>query len=237
MHVINGRYKIIDTLYSDSVGTIYRVNDISSSDDITLRLKLLVKSYSHIDRVINIVKSFSQWKTIKHPYIDRVYDFDIVDTIDGKEIVKDRFFYTFEDRDYEQVIEYYDLKDDEKLSAISQLCKALAYLHSRGFVHGNLDFRTIVISRDINGDICVKLKNMVFLELYHDVYFNTGNNFVETVAPEIFFNENITKEADVYSLGILMYYFKYKGVRHQGSVDDINRRSDDDPFVKLVKKY
>ncbi len=235
MHVINNRYEIIDTLYSNVAGTIYKVVD-KQNPSMHLRLKLLSKTYSHVGKIQHISESFHEWKTLRHPYIDSVYEFDIVEKIDGKEMAKGRFFYTFEDRDYSHVIEYYELNDDEKIDVIASLCKAVAYLHSRGFVHGNLDFKTMTILRDVQGKISLKLKNMAFASLYDDIYFDSGSNFVEMIAPEIFFNETVTAEVDVYALGILIYYIRYSEIRHELSINKINKSNSKDPLMTILKK-
>ncbi len=236
MHVINNRYEVIETLYSDSVGTIFRVSDRLGNAQKIMRLKLLSKVYSDIERIHDVIDLFSSWKTIQHPYIDTLYDLDIVEDIDGKEMAKNRFFYTFEDRNYENIIEYYELEGAEKEKVIVDLCKALAYLHSRGYVYGNLDFNALVFLRDTEGNVSLKLKSMIFTSYYHDIYFDSGNNLTETLAPETFFNEKPTKQADIYALGILIYYIRFGEIRYELIVNKIINSKKSDMLMPILLK-
>jgi serine/threonine-protein kinase len=83
------------------------------------------------------------------------------------------------------------------------VCAALSHAHQGGWANGNINSKNIIINKE----------GQVFLSDFSRVWLSQSNQagcsyeFLRTVyrAPEVNQGEDITQQADIYSLGILMY--------------------------------
>ncbi len=234
MKIINKRYRIVNVIESDSTGEVYHAIDLMTRDR-DVRLKLFTKEYSKSDRIRKYVDEFLKWTTISHPNICESYAFEIVKSIDNKSVVRHQFFYTSEYYDEKETIEYKDLTRDEIYTAIFDLCRAVQYLHFRGFTYGYLNFDNVLFLRSESG-LKVKLSDMAYICQYKDISLYSPTKINAFMAPESIWYEQFDSTADLYSLGVLIYLIYYQSSVDHDSIDRLDEIVGENPLTVTLKK-
>lgn len=230
MNLINHRYRIVETIEADSYGDLFLVEDINR--DMVCYLRLFSVEFSQHDLVNHFKHRFVHYSTMIHPCIYVDYKFDVVEYIDGKKNSRIQFFYTYE-RPVDQRINYMDLNRQEAIEVLVEICKALRYLHFRGYVYKYLSFDNIHIYKGTDGALHVKLVDLASLQIKKDIV-RQERNYNQFIAPEIFWKEIHNTQADIYSLGVVFYYLYHRSSYLHKTVDESLRKNIKNAVDKLV---
>jgi len=104
---------------------------------------------------------------------------------------------------FEKIVEEEPL-ESECCGYISQVCRALAYLHSKNIVHLDIKPENIVLTKKGGTDIKI-IDFGTSLELKTGVSVRAMVGTAEFVAPEVVQYEDISSETDIWSLGVLTF--------------------------------
>ena len=231
LKIINDRYLIEDTLYKENNMVEYLVKD-TKKNGIKKRLRVFDTELSNYEFIKNFEQHFISVSSIFHENILCSYEFQTINIINGGRINRNQFFYTYEDYDESLVVTYEDLNKTEINQVLVQLCKAIRYLHFRGFIYKYINFDALIILRE-NGNIKLKLKE--YANIYVDEYFykvghERNNHFI---APELFWGETADYSADIYALGNIFYYLYYKVDHKLKSIQTIHKS----PQITDIHKF
>lgn len=230
MDYINERYHVLETLSTDTFGDILLVEDLQRKRISYMRLFLV--DFSQSDLIKHFKTQFVHYSTMVHSNLTTDYKFDVIKSVDNKKSVRTQFFYVYEKIDAES-INYMDLSRQDAIDVLIEICKALRYLHFRGYVYKYLSFDNIYIYRDDKNVLRVKLTDLASLQLYKD-HFKQEKVNVQFIAPEIFWKESHSVQADVYSLGIVFYYLYHRSSYKNRIVDESLRKNIKNGVDKIV---
>lgn len=208
MKIINERYEVVKLLSRESCYIEYLVSDIEKNSALK-RIRIFDTEMSNYDFVKQMEDLFVEIKTLVHENLLSAYEFQTIISVNGNRVNRKQYFYTYEHYNDDECVSYIDLNKSEINSIIVQLCKAVRFLHFRGVVYKYLNFNQILIMRQ-NGKMLLKLKDVAG-NFINDYYFKTDHEkFSQFIAPEIIWGEEVDMVADVFSLGVLIYYLYYR---------------------------
>lgn len=214
MRSVDSRFRIINLIEHNIFCEKYLVEDIESISEGILDGFDVNKRY-----IMNIFKGeflnselfdlflhkSIYYKNIIHKNIVEYKGFYIAKTID-EELMENNVYYSLEEYiDRESVINYLDLKEEEKTKVVEGLLHALSYLHFRGEVYKYINFNNVVIYRE-HGMVVTKIKNIPSVLFDNFAYSNNLKNFTQFVAPEVIYENKKSLNSDIFSLGVFLYY-------------------------------
>lgn len=212
MKTINDRYDVIRLISRDNSFVEYLVSDKKKNSEIK-RIRIFDTELSNYDFIKHMEDVFVEIKTLIHENLLSAYEFQPILTVNGNRVNRKQYFYTYEHFDDEYSVQYSDLNKSEINNVIVQLCKAVRFLHFRGFIYKYLNFDQMVILRQ-NGQLVMKLKDVAG-NYINDYYFKMDHErFSQFIAPEIIWGEETDEQVDIYSLGVMIYYL-YFGVDYR----------------------
>ncbi|HDQ73776.1 MAG TPA: tetratricopeptide repeat protein [Chloroflexi bacterium] len=193
--LIENRYRVLDAIETGGMGTLYQVAD-EAKDGQIVALKTVKLDVSGIDPVENeqrLQREFRILTELHHPNLVAVHDYGItpgeilyftMEWIEGHALDLDRGTFSLE----------------ETLPIVVQICRALAYLHARGVIHGDLKPANVLL---LDGQ--VKIVDFgISLEVRSPEsrirYYTPGYS-----APEMKELRTVDHRVDLYSLGALWY--------------------------------
>jgi tetratricopeptide (TPR) repeat protein len=185
--LINGRYRIEGVQGKGGMGVVYRVTD-------TARSRLLaLKTIRGRPALLNLFKTeFRTLVHLRHPNLAQSYDFEpmsgspdycfTMDFVDGQNILD-----TSEGAGWHSIVDL-----------LVQLCRVLAYVHSRGIVHRDIKPNNVLVCPDGT----LKLVDFGLVgggEMEHVI------GTPAYLAPELIDGGRGDQRSDLYSFGILAY--------------------------------
>lgn len=187
--VINGRYRVEHFAGEGGMGAVYRVLDTARSR--TLALKTVRGGQTPF---VNLFKlEFRTLVGLRHPYLAQSYDFEPIagtsdycftmDFIEGRTILD-----ATDGADWSAIVEF-----------LVQLCRVLAYVHSRGVIHRDIKPNNVLVCTDGT----LKLVDFGLVGSAPD-----GRQMMGTpayLAPELLDGSHGDHRGDLYSLGVLAY--------------------------------
>ena len=187
--LINGRYRVEQFAGEGGMGAVYRVYDTARSRTLAL------KTMSGQAPFVNLFKiEFRTLASLRHPHLAQSHDFEpVVGTAD--------FCFTMD------FVEGSNILDATAgagwttvVDLMVQLCRALAYVHSRGIIHHDIKPNNVLV------DAAGTLK-LVDFGLVGSA--SNGSQVIGTpayLAPELFDGSPGDRRGDLYSLGVLAYH-------------------------------
>lgn len=142
MKSINNRYEIIEYIGEDACGHIYRVKNVVLNR--VERLKIFNNKFFKENAIKLFAERFIELSTINHPNITVLYEFTSIDTLDNRRQDATKYFYTYEDFNDIDGIDYLSLSREETHKAILEICRALQYLHFRSECYTYLNFENVI---------------------------------------------------------------------------------------------
>ncbi len=198
--VFASRYKVIRTVGSGGMGTVYEVEDLRLRGRICA-LKTL-QAVEDAEAVAGFRSEFRHIQGVVHPNIPEMYDFGIVTAADGKKI---RYF----------TCEFVHGRPLHKLCAVwtplqlqailVSLCRALAFIHSRGLLHRDIKPENVLGALTESGEFSV-LKLVDFGLAAKDGGKDIEvSGTIEYLSPEQISGGAASVASDIYALGMLMF--------------------------------
>jgi len=195
--LLGSRYRVLRPLGSGGMGEVHLVED-TRRDGRVMALKTM--SVRADEAAIESFKAeFRSIRRVVHPNIPEVYDFGILPPPDG------RLYFTCEYVEGESLEKLSDEWSTEQLELICvRLCRALAFLHSRGLLHRDVKPENMLGRLDGEGGF-TSLKLVDFgLAVAKGETAMTGGT-VDYMAPELIEGAAPTVASDVYAAGMLLY--------------------------------
>ncbi len=218
---IDGRYRVQKRLGSTPMGEVYKVEDLT--DGSTLALKLSPEESSEED-IVRFKREFYTLARLRHPNIVEVKDFGILgkgETPEPRQ-TQSRCYFSMEYIEGEDALHFFDKKRpltkrtcDFLYSALSQLCHALFYIHSKGLVHCDLKPGNILISKQtsktreqeqVSGEFpTVKMLDFGLAGEMNSSSPSFAAGTLGYMAPEVLRSGKADSRSDLYSLGIVLW--------------------------------
>jgi|CXWL01.1.fsa_nt_gi serine/threonine-protein kinase len=191
-----GRYRIVGLIGKGGMGEVYKAEDLELEQ--TVALKFLPESFSRNEELLKRFRGeVRNARKVSHPNVCRVFD---IGEIEGL---------------YYLTMEYIDGDDlslllrrvgrfpsDRAVEVSRQICMGLAAIHKAGILHRDLKPANIII--DSKGEARITDFGIAGLE----TEVQGGESRVGTPAymsPEQADGKELTKQSDIYSLGLLLY--------------------------------
>jgi len=185
------RYEIVAKIGSGGSADVYEAVDLESGRDVAL--KVVDERGAVAGRVVREVEAA---RALDHPGIVALLDF----FSDGR-----RSFLVWELVRGQSLAELDgELRDDEAVLAVAQLCDALAYAHAMGVVHRDVKPQNVMV--DQRG--VVKVMDFGIARLADADTLTAEGELLGTVAymsPEQAAGRRVGPPTDVYSAGVLLY--------------------------------
>lgn len=218
---VNNRYKVLRKLGAGAMGSVYLCQD-SVENGIKVALKVLVSDDLE-DQDVWAKGEYEALTRLRHPNLARVYNFGKIEETQDYFIVSE----FIKGVDLFSATEY--LKYDEIIDIVVQVCRALEYIHSQGYVHFDVKPDNILVSRQktvgIRDGSKVQYEEVDFEKSTRGLYDKpmvklidfglaekiTGSfsfaikGTLNYLAPEILGGMTPDKRADLYSLGVTIY--------------------------------
>ena len=194
---INERYEIMRLLGEGGMGNVYLVRDFVENRVIALKL-IKDKFFSNkaIDRFKNEFKMVNQ---LNHPNIIKVYDLDVYKKTDT-------YFFTMEYVEGKDLTTAYKtLSYREKLEILLQIARGLNYIHNRHIVHFDIKSDNVFLLQNEKGGYQAKIMDFGLANILEDFSGKVRGTLVY-IAPEIMMKKEVDYRADLYSLGMVIYY-------------------------------
>ncbi len=193
--MIENRYKILAKLGSGGSGTVYKVLDTFSQNEVALKV---LKVHSE-----ELKEEFSILKELKHPYVCNVFDygFSESESFFTMELLKNKSL------DFSKEIE-------NGISVALKIAQGLHYIHSNGVTHFDLKPENILFDSKANP----KILDFGFSSK-DSVKAKQGSIF--SVAPEILQDQEVDQKADLYSFGCLLFKMLTKVNVFEGKATEV----------------
>ncbi|HYV45170.1 MAG TPA: protein kinase [Myxococcaceae bacterium] len=185
--MLQGRYRSTGILGQGGMGTVYRVEDVSTGQ--RFALKRLAEPTTERDR-LRFRREFHTLRQLKHPSIVEAHEFGVDE---------EGLYYTMELLEGADLHELGLLPLDRALDVLLQMASALAFLHSRRLVHRDVATRNIRLGADGRA----KLIDFGILATAGASAEVAGTP--PYVAPECFRGLPLDHRADLFALGALAY--------------------------------
>ncbi len=236
MKILNLRYKIDHQLHTDNCGTVYAARDMLQQDKL-LCLRVFTSEYSKTDYIQSLVSNFMFLKSVRHPNLTELYEFDRLTTVDHKASNKIRYFYTYEYLEDIEVEDYRQLSVDDTKDGFVELMRVISYLHFRGIVYQFLNFITTTLYFE-NKRIHVKLKDLITIGLFKDNHTISEYQISLFIPPEVVWSQHFDYSSDIYALGHMLYYLHYRIDYEKNPLNDIFDKDsyNDNEINKLIRK-
>ncbi|MCP4542137.1 MAG: tetratricopeptide repeat protein [Chloroflexi bacterium] len=194
--LIENRYRVLSVIGKGGMGTLYHVSDEAKDDELvalkTVRLDIPEAETSEV--VERFRREFQLLTRLRHPNLVSVYDFGI--TTEGD------IYFTME------WIKGQDLEPGQRLlepeatiPVMVQVCRALAYLHARGVIHGDLKPANVLMTTDgqvqiVDFGVALEVRSARIRSRYYTPGYS---------APEVRAQRVVDHRVDLYGLGAMWY--------------------------------
>jgi len=215
---VNNRYEIQRKLGAGAMGSVYEALDLVENR-IRVALKVLVSDTLE-DQDLWARGEYEALTRLRHPNLARMYDFGRIqgthDYFISSEFIKGLDLYRAT-----EYTNYEDLTD-----IVVQICRALEYIHSQGYVHFDVKPDNILVTRYKSATIKEGSKAMWTEEAPEDAAYLKPNvklidfglaekltgsfdfaikGTLNYLAPEMIDGGKPDRRADLYSLGVTLY--------------------------------
>ncbi len=193
--LINGRYRIVRTIGSGGMGSVYAAQDERLGRQVALKLLRadLASDQRARERFLREAQIAAQ---LIHPNIVRTYD--VGDAPEGPYLVQE----LLDGRTLDTVI---PLPPKQAISLTQHIVDALGYIHGQGYVHCDIKPQNIMLTGAANTDQRVVLLDFGIAR----VEGTATTTLIATphyLAPELVMGSPPTATSDWYALGIVLYH-------------------------------
>ncbi|MBL0061769.1 MAG: tetratricopeptide repeat protein [bacterium] len=186
------------TIGVGGMGVVYLVVDTRRGNQI-MALKTL-KGLHDEASVENFRSEFRNIRGVIHPHIPEVFDFGTLPKEQGG------YYFTCEFVDGKPLDQLSkEWRPDHLRTVLVSLCRALAFLHSRGLLHRDIKPDNVLGRFNLQGEFTtLKLVDFGLAGQHEDIYEDAGGT-LDYMAPEIVQTGQSSIASDLYALGMLMY--------------------------------
>lgn len=204
MELVNNRYRIIKNLNQNRLVSTYLVSDMWDEYK-EIQLNILNSEFIPSSLIEFYSNEFIGLINLNNENIVKDYNFNIISRTDNKRSSEEHYFYTCEYvENLHGLLEYIELMNPfQIMDVFIELCKAVNYLHMKGYIYGALNFNNIMI---VESNDCYKiiLKDIATVELEKSFSISDKNDDSYFISPKVLSGEKPSIESDIYSLGVLL---------------------------------
>ena len=213
--ILAGRYRILDLAGRGGMGEVYRAEDLKL--DQAVALKFLPEEMDRDDRALSrLLNEVRSARQVSHPNVCRVHD---VGEAEGRHFLSMEYI---AGEDLATLLKRKGrLPPDTALAVARQLCAGLAAAHEKGVLHRDLKPSNVML--DERG--VARIADFGLAEASAVI---PGTKALEGtplyMSPEQLSGREVTKQSDIYALGLLLYeIFAGRPAYPGGSLDDLLR--------------
>lgn len=199
--LVFGRYKLESRLGGGGMGEVFLAKDLQTDEKIVVKISKTRLGGSEKDQQ-RVLAEASLLSRLDHPGIAKIFD---CGTDDGE------YFYVMEYVDGASLINFKNLALHDKLEIFRDCAKILGHIHSRGIVHRDIKPENIMILPSLSKTAGTRV-NLIDFGL---AFFSGKQRITDTghvvgtlnyMAPELLMGFEFDYRADLYSLGVTMFY-------------------------------
>src|SRR6266550_2439235 len=194
--ILNGVYRIAAVRGEGGMGVVYRAVD--QLRDRTVALKTVRADALSREQIELFKAEFRTLRELNHPNVAAAFDFEPIHETDA-------YLFTMEYVEGRTIFQATEGADwPEVLDLLVPVCRALAYVHTRQFIHFDLKPENVLV----NHQGAVKVLDFGVAGLKPAVGGGTTRwrGTLQYMAPELMTSaEQVDHRADLYSLGIMAY--------------------------------
>jgi len=194
---INTHYKITNKILGQGYFAVVKVGkDLKTNEEVAVKFvkKSLVEREETLANEIDILGS------IVHPNVVQlraIFDteetlFIVMDLMKGGEL-------------YEEIVKRKTFTEKDASRIMSQLFSALAYLHERGIVHRDLKLENLLLVKENDTELNIKLADFGLSKLYSGKALQTACGTPFYVAPDILMGDGYGTGVDMWASGVRIY--------------------------------
>jgi len=194
---INKYYKITNKVLGQGYFAVVKVGkDLKTGEEVAIKFvkKSLVEREETLANEIDILGA------IDHPHVvglRAIFDteeilFIVMDLMKGGEL-------------YEEIVKRKSFSEKDASRIMQQLFSALAYLHEHGIVHRDLKLENLLLVKESDPELTLKLADFGLSKLYSGKALQTACGTPFYVAPDILLGDGYTEGVDMWASGILLY--------------------------------
>ena len=201
--VLDGRYRLDDTVNVGGMGIIFRATQLASGRDVAVKVLRPTLS-SDIDLNTRFQQEIETLSALNHPHIVTLHDcgqdatglhYLVMELVDGRTL--------------REMLLACELTLPEIGVVFAQVCDALVEAHARGVIHRDLKFENLMVRRFDDGRPHVTILDFGVAKMLtrNDSVTRTGEvpGTPGIIAPELVDSAAPSPQSDLYSLGILMF--------------------------------
>lgn len=202
MDLINNKFRIVNTRYSNRIISFYDVISLGEKD--ILRSMYYINPKMLPDMLIKRFLSESEnYQSIHHPFLVKVLDFNMVFSVDRKSVNRTNYYFIIEKFDYKKTFLGYVRKDgdaDFVLSKYIDILKTFALIARKNYFYESISSETIYIDENLD----IKIKDIVSDVIESNLSPALSEGSLIYKAPEIFKGERPGIHSTIYSLGVYL---------------------------------
>lgn len=208
--IVGRRYKLIDTIGSGNMGTVYQASDRLTGQMVALKqVKIAAEQLEYgsrsstSDANVTLAQEFKILASLRHPNIISVLDYGFDDSapILGRKAIRQPYI-TMEllanAADFLETAG--QLSFGERLELLQQVLQALSYLHRRSVLHRDLKPTNVLV-------VGSQTKVLDFgLSILGEQ--TPGGEIAGTpsyMAPELWLGQPASRQSDLYAIGVIAY--------------------------------
>lgn len=192
--MLDNRYQILQEIGSGGIGKVFKVTDCVTGETVALKV-LLSQEAELVDR---FKKEFLLLRRLDHPNIAKAHDFGI--TGRGEPFFTMEYIEGGDWKSFLQPLDY-----SKFWPLLLHICATLDFLHCQRIIHGDLKPSNILITDSAAGEPIPKFTDFGFAEYGEAREPGWWKGTLSYLAPEVIRGERYGCQADLYSLGVLMY--------------------------------
>ncbi|MBU0682918.1 MAG: protein kinase, partial [Candidatus Omnitrophica bacterium] len=202
---ITNEYIITDFLDEGAMSWVYRGLKLADDTPVAVKVLRTGASSQHAEDIIRFRREAEAVARLDHKNIVKVYEVCeyeslnciIMELVEGEKL--DQYIPKTKGLDVSQTVEI-----------IEQIAKALSYVHSAGIIHRDLKPANIMVTKDENDKICVKILDFGLAKVMELTRIKEIGEIVGTfsyMSPEQsgIIKRGVDERSDLYSLGIIFY--------------------------------
>lgn len=239
---INNRYEVTRKLGAGAMGSVYLCEDVVENN---IQVALKVLNSNNVEDQDEWAKGeYEALTRLRHPNLARVYNFGRIGSSNDYFIVSE-FIKGVDLYSATEYVNYEELND-----ILVQTCRALEYIHSRGYIHFDVKPDNILVTRhrtfglkegskvlqedfasssshnrSVYSTPSIKLIDFGLAERITGSFSYVIKGTLNYLAPEIISGKTPDHRADLYSLGVSLYQITNRELPHQLDDNDFHSTS------------
>lgn len=211
---IASRYELVRALGRGAMGEVWLSKDLSQDGQI---VALKIASEGNPATTQQLMREYDALKGLVHPYLPRVYSFGYVDGDGSAPYLTMEYL-----KGDELSAEILPDPQGDICEVLVQLCRALAFLHTHGIMHGDLKPQNVVIT--CRQPLHLKLIDFGLATTASGSTGGTPGGTLPYIAPELMVGAAPSAASDLYALGVMIFRLLAARFPFEGSDEAITLR-------------